>query len=542
MQPVDYLHLVPGDVWISCWTFCTSRQLRRISLVCRAFRAFSQPLLFQYQSLDLEPLMYGLSPGNWIDGFHRLHRAAVRVDELGASSFAALVRSWSVKFPQFLPTSRLQIKNMNLFVAMRDRVISRFFATLGLFQNISSLHVKTCKIDCAGWETIMCLPLLHTLHLQVSDIDMGHRSISAAGLRESKAALRTPSPRMLHSLRMDDALYLLDEFAASELHHLVHLSIPVIRSISNMELFVQFIEQCPRLESLAIEAPFPVTRVSSIDGPPRFLPLINFINVPGHALPVLHTLTGPSHLIRSLAPNRPIRSVRFVESHLDVHELLSVCTDISRSTIPIHALALPCVMIPESVLSIPALPPTQSVAILGFLHAIISLFPDLRALSLSLPNSMLTPGVNCMLFRRQGYKYEVDERLLVFSDADAFDNLPVEELSDDELTEDVDADVVTEGFSIHPMGSMTSDIQTILACISDDTLDLPHNIESFHLEAPIGEEMPLVKQHQALFTLSERYGRLCEVQVGGRATVWRRRGGENTWHAEGKSGVRIAHH
>ncbi|KAJ6454409.1 hypothetical protein C8R45DRAFT_602311 [Mycena sanguinolenta] len=479
--------------------------------------------------------MYGLSPGNWIDGFHRLHRTAVRLDRLGTSSFAPLVRSWSVSFSQFLPMSRIQIKNMNLFVAMRDKVINTFFDSLGLFQNISSLHVRTGRINSAARETIMRLPLLHTLHLQVNNIDMEDRSISG-GLREGKAALRT-SPRMLRSLRIDDALHL-DEFPASELHHLVHLSIPMIRSLSNMELFVQFIEQCPRIESLTIEAPSPVTRVTSIDGPPCFLPLISFTDVPGHALPILHTLAGPSNLIRSLAPNRPIRSVRLVEHELDMQELLSICIEVSRSTAPIRTLALPCVMIPESAVSVHALAPPHTAPILEFLRTITSLFPDLRALSLALPNSMLT-GVICTLFRRWEHEC-VDERMPMFSDVDAFDSLPADELSDDELTENADADVVLEGFSIHPMGSMTSHIQAILAWISDGTLDLPSNIETFRLEPPHREEMPLVKQHQALFTLSERYARLCEVQVGERGTVWRRRG-ENMWHAEGKSGVRVAH-
>ncbi|KAF7360897.1 hypothetical protein MSAN_01119400 [Mycena sanguinolenta] len=514
-QPVDYQHLVPAEVWMTCWALCDSRQLRRISM---------------HQTLDIEVLVRRLTPDNWIDHFHHLHRTAVRLDSLAASPFHTSSRSY--------------IKHMKMFDTMQDRVTSTFFTTLGLYRNISSLHIKTYRIDAAAWQTLLCLSMLHTLHLDAYQIDTGDETSAIAGSLPKTALVATrqlrglhsearkidkgneiseisgsrynrglAAPRKLRSLHLPHARLLLDAFSASELPYLVHLSIQAIRSAQDMEPFVRFVEQCPRLESL------------TVIGTPPTSPL-RYIDIPPHSLSLLHTLTGPSYLSRSLAPGRPIRSVRVVEHGLDIDNLLSLCIDISRSTVPVHALALP-----------------RAAPTLGFLQRLLALFPDVRELYLRIQNPMPS-GISFCVWPKHP-NYVVDERVPLFCDADAFDGLPAEELSDDETKDDPAKveDITSEEFRARPVRRwsrfLTRHTETILTWIFDGLLDLPFDIKSLRLETNNEEEIPLERQHQALVSLSKRYARLHEVQVGKYGRIWRREGSRNVWKAEGMTAVRI---
>ncbi|KAJ6453380.1 hypothetical protein C8R45DRAFT_634088 [Mycena sanguinolenta] len=396
-KPIDYQHLVPTEVWIACWAFCTSRQLRRISVVCRHFRSLTVPSLFQHQALDVKTLVEGLTPDNWIDHFHHLHRIAVRLDSLATSPFPALVRSWRVTFSYSpLSLSGPQMKHTKLFDAMQDRATSTFFSTLGLYRNISSLHIEISRIGSAAWETLLCLPLLQTLHIEAVHIDMGNQSSALTG---SQTHYGLVAPRKLQSLHLTYARHLLDAFSASELCHLVHLSIQAIRLVQDMEPFVRFVEQCPRLESITVDTP----------SPRRPSPLKSIDVRPG-SLPLLHTLGGPSFFVRSLVPGRPIRSVRVVEHELDLDDLLSLCVESSRSTVPVQPLTLP-----------------RTAPTLEFLQRILALFPEVSELYLAIKDP--PPSVISCHWSREPV-WVVDQRTPVFCDAEAFDGLPAEELSD----------------------------------------------------------------------------------------------------------------
>ncbi|KAF7375752.1 hypothetical protein MSAN_00464800 [Mycena sanguinolenta] len=497
-EPVDYLRLLPPEVWIACWVFCTSRQLRRISVVCRLFRSLCLPFVFQHQSLNLAALETGLVRDNWVDRFHHVHRIAVRLDRLAASPFPALVRSRRVTFGRAPRMERSDIKHIELFLAMRDRVLATFYATLGLYYNLSSLHIEASKIDRASWETLMSLPRLKKINLHVQNIDMGERNI---GGRHSEEALRTASPSKLHSLHLVYALHLLNGFATSELSSLVHLS---IRSVRKVEPFLRFIQQCPCLESIAIESFRRQATLASI-------------HVNPHSLPRLRALVGPSCLLRSLVPNRPISSVRFMDRKPELDELLSACSDISRSSVHVHSLTLPR--------TFPG--PTFE-----FLHNIISMFPNMKELSIELCNAVFICRGSWGL---PDSVYPIDKRLPVFTDADTLDSLPAEELSDDEMEDaPIDVNVISEGFDGRAGGLFTSHIEIILKWISDGSLALPSEIESFRLEA--SEKLALMKQHQALVSFSGRYPRLRELRFGSTGT-WRRSG--ELWKSEDKAWVRV---
>ncbi|KAJ7648822.1 hypothetical protein B0H17DRAFT_859713, partial [Mycena rosella] len=93
-SPVAYLHLLPVEVWLACWTLCSLRQLRRISLACRLFQSLCLPLVFRHQTFDVAVLVRGISRYNWIDRVRHLHRTAVRLDRLAEDPYARFVRSW----------------------------------------------------------------------------------------------------------------------------------------------------------------------------------------------------------------------------------------------------------------------------------------------------------------------------------------------------------------------------------------------------------------------------------------------------------------
>ncbi|KAF7341086.1 hypothetical protein MSAN_02094700 [Mycena sanguinolenta] len=273
-----------------------------------------------------------------------------------------------------------------------------------------------------------------------------------------------PSPHL--DLHTANSRHLLTRFSASELPHLIHLS---IGHVDAMTPFVRFVERCPLLESITM----------------RSLQLPEFIDVPPRSLPLLHTLAAASYLVRSLVPNRCVHTVRVVgwrSTPASLDDLLSVCTDISRSTVPVHTLTL-----------------APSTPTIEFLRRLLLLFPDLRELCLAIINP-----------RYIGL-------------AQAFACLPAEELSDDEA----------EDVPIHH-------VENIIGWICDGLLDLLPNIESFRLEPQRQDKLPLGQQHNTLAALNGRYLLLREVQVGQYDVIWRREGaGEEVWKAEGQSAVRI---
>ncbi|KAJ7495320.1 hypothetical protein FB451DRAFT_1478020 [Mycena latifolia] len=268
--PITYLHLLPAEVWLVCWTFCSIRQLRRLS------------------------------------------------------------------------------------------IFTRLSTTLGLYQNLSSLDIQGVTIDIAFRNTLTALSRLKALTLCNCEIvaldgflSLDNLTISDSRAKSNSGPLRIVSPTSIHTLNLKvphtHTFDLLTGLGPGQLTRLVHLS---IRSVLIVDKFFHFLTQCPRLESLSVQT-FP--------GSP-LLPVVH-----SSAVPLLRDITGPPQLLQRLAPNRPITCAAFVDGTARIGQgfLLRVCADIVRSSSPIHSLALP--RIPLTLES---------------LDAILSLFSDLRELSL----------------------------------------------------------------------------------------------------------------------------------------------------------------
>ncbi|KAJ7697174.1 hypothetical protein B0H17DRAFT_376166 [Mycena rosella] len=199
-----------------------------------------------------------------------------------------------------------------------------------------------------------------------------------------------------------------------------------------------------------------------------------------------------------------------------------VCLDISRSVAPLHSLALPSTF------------PT-----LEFLAAIITLFPDLKELSIEVAG--FKP------FRGPGYyaSYQpvdtataVGTRSVALRDDTAFENLPENDISDAEATAELPPVVFTRESLTAEMPSSTG-IHQVLRWIFSDRLALPVGIEVFWLMAPgYVRDCLLPRQQQAVAALSLLWPFLRDLQFGLPDNTWRRKG--DVWTLErNKSCVRV---
>ncbi|KAJ7808990.1 hypothetical protein B0H14DRAFT_3760297 [Mycena olivaceomarginata] len=518
----DFLHIVPVEVWIACWALCSLQQLRRISLVCRLFRALVLPHLFREQTLDMAALGEGLDTDNWVDRARHLHRTAVRLDRLAEGFLPELVHSWNVTFSRIVWSHYHRgIENIHLFDTLSLRVVTTFFSTLKLYRNLTSLHIRLAIIDPPSRAALGSLLALKDLQLRNCDI------VAADGLLALQAlkifdcspidsdSVRLANPDTLRTLSTGAGISpVLSGFRSATLRSLANLSLH--RRVRDTAQLLRFFVQCPQLETLTIEdlrGPSPVF-------PPRTIPL-------------LRNLTAPSGIVRALVPGRPVTSVAIVDS-LSTDSLMPLCMDILRSAVPLQAL-----YVSFASWAIDSDAPSSS-PILDFLAAIPSLFPQLTELSLTFPPFFAT-RISCSL-GMDYFRNTIDHRSLELNDEEAFKGTPPDDISDDE-SEDLPPITVKEQTRMkrlntvkahsalrHNVGdSVGQPHQNVLGWVVDGFLSLPPNIEILFLREQ-RYNLPPANQHQAMAILSRLYTRLCEVQFDAVGTSWIRTG--DTWARE----------
>ncbi|KAJ6602742.1 hypothetical protein DFH09DRAFT_451198 [Mycena vulgaris] len=505
MFPPDYLHLLPLELWLACWSLCSLQQLRRISLVCRLFRSLALPLVFKHQKFDVAALGVRVGQRNWMDRVRHLHRTAVRLDRL-LEGHAPLVRSWKVAFNnELVPMGRAHpdIWNIHVFDTIYDRITTTFSATLGTYQNVSSLDIHRFNIEATFRNTLLSLPKLEDLTLRECNIVARDGFLSLASLTilsntgapPSSDPLQLASPVSLGRLTLNPSIELsplMAGFGRVVFPRLVHISIDVIRE-GDVDRLFHFLEQCPRLEYLAIHA---------LQGNPT-LP-----DVHPNTIPLLRTLTGPPKLVQLLTPNHPVSEVRLVAQDPgdNSQNLMPVCMDILRSTIPLRSLTLPVIV------------PTLEVLV-----AATGLFPELRELTIIVMGRK-RGRCGCGMRRRiNAAEIPVDARALDLHDDDAFDNPTTDDISDTES--EAPLTVVRTNVYVEPEIAGPSGIRDILRWIFAGQLILPPNIEALRLE-PQGrvQQMGLTQQQQAVAALSIMCPLLREVQFGLPDCNWKRAG------------------
>ncbi|KAJ7495327.1 hypothetical protein FB451DRAFT_1478027 [Mycena latifolia] len=364
---------------------------------------------------------------------------------------------------------------------MYERATTTFCATLGVYQNLASLQISGFTIDAAFLGTLGSLSHLEALTIRNSEIVawkgfLRLGSLTASGLQLAlggEGPLQIASPETLHTLNLDadnESSPLIAGFGPAKLAHLTHLSFGNIRSVDTL---FGFLKQCPLLESLSITS---LPRNSSLP------------SVHPSTIPFLRNLTGPGKLLQLLTPiahASPLRS-----------------------------------------LSLHRVPPT-----LEFLDTIISLFPDLRELSVRIagPIQFQCGGV---FGHRRDLKTEtpVDSWSLELRDEDAFDTPPVDELSDAEeepptiiFTKPATAADIAASFGSPALDIIVpSNIHAILRWVLDHQLSLPPNIEVLRLGVDGSlRALSLIEQRQAVAGLSLLYPLLREVQFGEPSSNWK---------------------
>ncbi|KAJ6571075.1 hypothetical protein B0H19DRAFT_1372313 [Mycena capillaripes] len=475
MEPsIPYLHLLPVELWLACFTLCSLRQLRRISMVCRLFRSLVFPQLFRYQTFDMAALQSQFKTDDWVESVRRVYRTAERLDRLAEDPFAPLVRSWTVTFRRRI---QLDVQNFDLLDNLADRISSMFSTKLSRYQNLSTLHIQQLTIDNSFRKILVSLSRLE--HLNLCDCDIVARE-------GERSPVQLASPDTLRTLDVGgDPASLITGFASAKLHHLADLS---VHEPGDIDAFFKFLARCPRLESLEIR------RFTS-----RFtLPSFHRITIP-----FLRTLAGPPQLIPLFPLNHPLGSMRVLHNGghgFSTADLTQLCAAIPTSSVPLYSLALP---------------PIVETKVLQLLEQIAILFPELRELSLEIQDSVTLRRRRrdrSELFSPLRSESAVDQGMIDLSDVAAFGDLPADEISDDEAEA-----LVTNWFPDHsPLVSVP-----FIDGLHEPTswlvhgFSLPATIEVLRLETcGTTPGLPPAQQQHAIAVLGHRYPRLREVQFG----------------------------
>ncbi|KAJ7263423.1 hypothetical protein C8J57DRAFT_1333466 [Mycena rebaudengoi] len=515
--PIPYLAMIPSEIWVMCWTLCSARQLRRLSLVCHLFLSLCLPLLFRTQSVDT----IDLTRGDWIADVHKLHRAAVRLERIADGPRVRMVRSWT-----FAANTRLvslsgfysHITNIGMVDAMYERVVTAFSSTLDRYQNLCSLNIRGLLIDRPFRDILVSLPMLEEITLGNCDISardgglLNLKSFSISNTRGqrtkdlSEEPLELVSPGRLQALKIDGSgatIPLMMGFGGQRFSHLTLLSLD---TIFDLNLFLRFLTQCPRLQDLSAGK-------FSRDGLTSFSS-----HVHPETIPLLRSIDAPLDLVRALTPNRPVRDVIVRPGYsLSAEDLTLAVLDISNASVPVRSLTLPSTY------------PT-----LESLNTMSSLFPGLTSLSMEIhceQRARFRCGgvVNC-----EPWTPEVDTRAPDVCDAGAFDSLSPEEVSDAEEEQPSPAVHVTS--ETHPKMPDSVRLHEILSWICSSLVSLPAEIEV--LRFPVrsyfsgSTELSEGHQHQVVAALSRMYPSLRELEMGyhnnphweRNGVLWKRKG------------------
>ncbi|KAJ6603629.1 hypothetical protein DFH09DRAFT_1068781 [Mycena vulgaris] len=484
-----YSYDVPVEVWLMCWSPCSLRQLRRISLVWKLFRSLVLPQLFREQSFDVMALAQarGLDHGNWRERVHRLHRTAARLDRLAEVPSPLWVHTLKVFFGPRTPLHylHLSIDKIHLFDTLQGiRMDLVFPMTLSRYRNILTLHIGHTAIDPPFREALQSLPKLKDLLLRDCLIHVGETvplSILTITLCSSmRLPVRLADPETLHTLAFDVVPNTAITFgsATSTLSNLVDLSIQEVHAAGK---FVRLLAQCPHLINLSV----------------------NSVAVPAVSpdiIPRLRSLSAPRTLVHILGPGRPISRVLLTDK-LHRELLMPLYTAISQAIVPLKSLHLPCER-----------------GFLDPLAAIASLFPGLTELSLEfLERPVFRCGTRNVCRRDVLFDTMTgpphDRRTLKLDDEGAFDgDMPVDDISDVESErEDLAPILVVEQAASEP--TQARSISRSMSMLW----------------------LPPVDQHQAIARLSRLYPQLREIKLGSLGGSWVRTG--NSW-ARDVSGAR----
>ncbi|KAJ7167169.1 hypothetical protein C8R43DRAFT_167967 [Mycena crocata] len=511
-HPISCLHLFPSEIWSECWTHCSTRQLRRLSLVCRCFHTLCLPLLFRSQTFDASPLEV-ITLDDWMERLHRLHRTALRLEKITEGPPRLMVHFWRFRARHRLHRSIPNVIHMHMVDSMYERVVASFFATLRLYERLLSLDLSHVTIDRAVRDALSALPMLEDLKLFQCDIVprdgslIGLKSFSITGTvprrgQESEPLRLTAAHHLcsLHIHSSRDVPSILAGFGSQKLPQLFALS-SAPSNAPDVTQFFAFLKQCEVLETLMV--------------PMRYFDtaMLSSASWDSNTIPRLKCLTAPLDLIPIFTRNRPVTSVTVLHhQHITPEQLLQLLFEVAQTSAAVRSLTLPT-----------TIPSGEAI------DTITSLFPKLRELSIEIDEEDPPMSYMCRRELRSPNATPplVDGRVPKLCDETAFNDLPDEEVSDVEEEECALPTPVLIERSAYQEIIASPTLQNVLNWICGNLHPLPAEIELLRLSVPdtnLDPKLSLSDEHNTIASLSSLYPGLREIRIGSTENHWDRSG------------------
>ncbi|KAJ7437806.1 hypothetical protein B0H11DRAFT_597863 [Mycena galericulata] len=351
----------PTEIWRLVWRHVAPADLKALSSSCRLFRDICQPFLFQNLAF-IGPLPADLSPGrNCKATIRRLKRTRDRILSIASSPhIPAMVHRWVFNG---IPTVENLLDNstspiiyhpgLKKIVELSLAINSLFSSTFGVYTNLSILEISGFPFSPEFCETLASLPKLNTMHVAGCDIicppacggvaldtfTFSHPLVEwDDGIVERYNLVSTSKLALLSIAQPVPSKAFLSVFTASgPLPRLVRLILRL--SYDAKDLFYRFLDCCPELRDLDIDAP----------------PIFAGVPLPETSIPMLCAFRGPVEIAGTFTAGRPVRAVKletFPDNDEPVEKTLieKAILQMSRSTATMEEIDLPFISLDSSVL------------------------------------------------------------------------------------------------------------------------------------------------------------------------------------------------
>ncbi|KAJ6572592.1 hypothetical protein B0H10DRAFT_2106689 [Mycena sp. CBHHK59/15] len=341
----------PTEVWRMSWSHAPTPELKSLSSSCRLFRDICQPLLFQTLSF-VGPFPEEMVPRSRKALTKRLERSEQRLISLASDPrIASMVHAWSYHCSPAIDLSQeetTKLPALTRLVELSRAINARFSSTIGAYINLSRLLITGIDLSPEFCKRLASMSKLSVMHM--IDCDITCPASSGGPDMEWKddtvERYNLVSPRKLVQLDLMEevpARVFLSVFAlAGPIPHLVTVGLRL--SHEAKDVFFAFLDCCPALTCLTIDAPASFTGVT----------------LPASTVPVLASFQGPMELIGVFAAGRPIRRAKldfFSDEHdhdHDVHADKAVVQEgllqLSKSSATVEDITLPLISPKWSVL------------------------------------------------------------------------------------------------------------------------------------------------------------------------------------------------
>jgi hypothetical protein len=300
----------PTEVWEMSWICASIKDLKALSSSCRLFRDICQPLLFERLKC-LGPLLDEISPTKPEKTVEQMKRSRDRLHSIASNAkISSMVQSWTFDLPTESKNISTDIDAMirdypatEQIIHLSRAICSTFSSTIGVYTNLSELTIVCFQFTPNFCEALASLPKLTMMHIMFCGVDcpvsfggiaLEHFVCGYEGWGSQDALGYLVSGSKLEQLEL---LYpatagpCLKVFAVSgPLPHLVALNLHL--DGGSKDVFYQFLDCCPQLKCIRLEAP----------------PTFAGVTLPETSIPTLRAFQGPLEIAGVFAGGRPVRS------------------------------------------------------------------------------------------------------------------------------------------------------------------------------------------------------------------------------------------